>query len=119
MTKKIYIIDDNKDLTFMLKEGLELEGHTCVTENSVEQALVNLTKVKPDIILLDLGFENASGFAFLQNLDEFLEDIPRPAIFIISGYEYEEVKKFAFSLGVNGYIPKPFTSRDIHNIVTT
>ena len=102
---RLLIIEDNKDLAYTMKEGLEKLGFSIdVSNNGVdgeEKAFVN----NYDVILLDLNLPDKDGVEIL----EFLRgnNIETPVIIVTAR---DEVKDLALGLdlGADDYITKPF-----------
>jgi DNA-binding response OmpR family regulator len=65
---KILIIDDNHDMTDMLKTYFTKKGHECSTSNDGHNALAILQKQKFNAILLDIAMPEFSGMDIVENL---------------------------------------------------
>ena len=79
MTKKILLIDDEKDFTEMVKLNLEATGeYTVKSQNKASGALSAVKEFKPDLILLDIMMPEMSGGELLGLLrrDDVTKDIP-------------------------------------------
>ena len=68
----ILIIDDDEHISGMLSEALTAEGYTISAAYSGTEALMLLSKEKPDLILLDLMLPGLSGEKLLPQI----KDIP-------------------------------------------
>jgi CheY-like chemotaxis protein len=68
--KKILVVDDNKDITEMVKEMLELSGYSCTTVNSGQACLSELRDNKFDLVLLDLAMPEVAGIDVLTRVKE-------------------------------------------------
>lgn len=105
MTKKILIIEDEKDLRFFLTTAFKTEGFEIIEAIDGETGIEKAKKEKPDLILLDLLLPGIDGFEVLSRLkkDEELEKIP---IFVLSNFDQEEKKEKSFKLGAVDYLVK-------------
>lgn len=105
MSKKILIIEDEKDLRFFLATTLKSEGFEIIEAIDGETGIEKAKKEKPDIILLDLLLPGIDGFEVLSQLkkDEELEKIP---VFVLSNFDQEEKKEKSFKLGAVDYLVK-------------
>ncbi|EKD41436.1 MAG: Response regulator [uncultured bacterium] len=115
----ILIIDDDDDYQAVLKKCLSKEGYLCFSCYSVEDALKQVADVSPDLVILDLGLNKASGFAFLQNLSFYLKkDQKVPPVLVVSGNSDQEVVNFVTTtLGASCFIQKPVSSSQIISAV--
>ena len=80
MTKKtkVLIIDDDRTLSNMYKERLELSGFEAIVSYNGESGLARAHQEKPEVILLDVMMPKKSGFQVLEELkqDQQTQDIP-------------------------------------------
>lgn len=117
-TRRILIAEDDEDVRVLLEKRLKNEGYSCLGCRSVEEALSALKSFKPDLVILDLGFREASGLALLQNLTKHVDpDQTVPAVLVVSGYSDPEIVQFATTLGASGFIPKPIDTSQIISAV--
>jgi len=65
---KIHIIDDNVDVTNMLKTYFTKKGHECSTSSDGHNGLAILQSRKFDVIILDLAMPEFSGIDIIENL---------------------------------------------------
>jgi len=109
---KILIIDDEKDICFLISEILVDEKY--ITEYAINSsiALNKFTKFKPDLIILDvwLGNSDLDGIELLKKFKELNPLIP---IIIISGHGTVDMAVNAIKCGAYDFIEKPFNSEKI------
>ena len=77
--------------------------------------LDGLEKVKlerPDLIILDLVMPRLDGFGFLERLKSEAETSAIPVI-VLTVYKYEENRSRSLELGAVGFVPKPFSLREL------
>ena len=115
-TKKVMIVDDEKELGAMLKEILETEGYSTLTALDGLQALALYEREKDQIgiIISDLGMPNMDGRELLKEL--LLRKTEAKFIFI-TGYLDKDSKKELFALGARDVLLKPFSSEDVLDTV--
>ena len=113
--KKILVVDDNEDILYSIKNGLEdtNDDYKINTANNGIKCLEMLVEETPDLILLDLMMPNMNGWEVLETIQSNMKwrNIP---IFIISSSDNPEFKESAEELGIT-FIEKPF---DIKNLKT-
>jgi DNA-binding response OmpR family regulator len=116
--RKILIIDDEVDLTMLVKLNLEKTGRYEVREeNRALNGLSAAREFKPDLVLLDVMMPDLDGGDVLAQLkaDSNLKDIP--VVFLTATVLKEEVAKKGGLIGGYPYIPKPFRSEILLNCI--
>lgn len=109
----ILAVDDSSTNIILLQGILESEGYTIITALNGKEALQEIKKCKPDLILLDLMMPFIDGYKFMEKMkgDEDAADIP---IIVISSKTSEEDVENALKMGATDYIKKPV---DIHKLI--
>ncbi len=108
--KKILIVDDEKEITYLVKKFLEPEGFEVFTANSGQEALALLETYTPDFIFLDLFMPGMSGWDVLKEIRKKLKHVPVAMLTVQPLYESidrEEVEDIV------DYITKPFDRADL------
>ncbi|MFH0986051.1 MAG: response regulator [Candidatus Omnitrophota bacterium] len=102
-SKKILVIDDDKDFTKLLGFQLEAKGYHVVVSNEGEEGFQKVLDEKPDLILLDIKMPDLDGFTFVRRLkaNGLIQKIP---VMILTGYETMRAL-FQFE-GIAGYFVK-------------
>jgi len=103
---KILIVDDQKPNLHVLRELLYEQGEIILAKNGL-QGLDKATKLRPDLILLDVVMPEMDGFETLQALKKVdgLEDVP---VMFITGLRDIGHEQKGLNLGALDYIRKPF-----------
>jgi len=80
---KIFLIDDDFDLTTQNKMVLEKKGHTIITAATAKDAIEMLNNNKPDIFVVDVMMEHhRAGFEFARAVAKVYPELP---LIIVSG----------------------------------
>lgn len=110
---KTLIVEDNKSSGKLLQAVLESEGFETELADDGQDALDVLENHKVDCIISDIVMPNVDGYRLIYKVrrNEKLKDIP--FIMYTSSYGSKDDEQFAVSLGVNKYMHKPGTARDI------
>src|SRR5205807_8744305 len=87
-----------------LRASLAAAGHRAVTADDAAGALAAMTAEKPDLVILDLGLPDRSGFEVIA---EIRKHSPVPII-VLSARSDERSKVEALDPGADDYIGKPF-----------
>ncbi|MCX7956812.1 MAG: sigma-54 dependent transcriptional regulator [Endomicrobia bacterium] len=106
----VLIIDDDKVLCEVLSNILEEAGHSCITSNTLEDAIRNIKENSPDIIFLDLNLPDKKGLEVLRAIKNSCEELP---VIIITGYATIENAVEAMKAGAFDYLIKPLDKNKI------
>ena len=109
MKSKILIVDDEKDICFLISELLKDENYITVSANNSKEALKEFSLFNPDLIILDvwLGDSDLDGIELLKKFKIFDPSIP---IIIISGHGTVDMAVNAIKSGAYDFLEKPFNS---------
>ena len=110
--EKILVIEDDKNISKLLKYNLEKEGYEAKIAKSGELALKCLDEENFGLILLDIMLPKMDGFEVCRNIkhNRRLASIP---IIMLTAKEQEVDKVVGFELGVDDYVVKPFSPREL------
>lgn len=109
---KILIVDDVLSNVLLLKVLLTGEKYTIVTANNGKQALEQVEKEKPDLILLDVMMPDINGFEVAKILKSQSETCEIPIIFLTALNSTPDIVK-GFQTGGNDFISKPFNKEEL------
>ena len=103
----VLVIEDDQAFRDLLRLHLRQAGHTVQTAADPEEGLRSLIDAPPELILLDLDLPYLSGFEVLEALrsDPASRKIP---VIIVTGHSEEEVLDRCRTMGVEGFLTKPF-----------
>ncbi|MGB2580556.1 MAG: response regulator [Minisyncoccia bacterium] len=114
MAKKILIVDDDKILSKILRDGLVAGGqgkYEVFSAFDGEEGFEVALREKPDLIMTDLMMPNVTGIEFLKRLraEDWGKDIP-----VIMETQLSDLENMSegMELGVKGYIIKSDYSLD-------
>ena len=108
----IMLVDDNLDLLYSVKKGLEsLSKYEVVTVESGKKCLNLLKSMKPDLILLDIMMPSMDGWDVCAKIksDKKTENIP--IVFLTA--KTDPISKSMGMLASADYITKPFDMKDL------
>lgn len=109
---KILIVDDVLSNVLLLKVLLTNENFTIATANNGQQALEQVDKESPDLILLDVMMPGMSGFEVAQRLKENPNTAEIPIIFLTALNSTTDIVQ-GFQVGANDFISKPFNKEEL------
>lgn len=117
-TLDVVIVEDYKLTRFGLKATLnEFDGITVVGEaENAEEGLKLVEKLKPDVVLMDLGLPGMNGIEATQKLKEISGETK---IIILTSHEREEEVIAAMGSGANGYCLKDIDPQSLVNVIVS
>jgi len=110
--QKIYIVEDEPDIRETLKYNFSNEGFEVFTAPDGEEALSNIKKVLPDVLILDLMLPGVSGLDVCKSIRAD-DDIRDMSIIMLTAKGEEIDRVIGFELGADDYVTKPFSVREL------
>ncbi|MEW5975017.1 MAG: response regulator transcription factor [Acidobacteriota bacterium] len=113
MSKRILIIEDDKDIAEAVRYNLEKErGFSVIVAKTGDEGLNVAIQTKPTLIILDLGLPGLNGYEICRMLQRDVQtrDIP---IVMLTARASESDKVLGLELGAADYITKPFGIREL------
>lgn len=107
--KKILIIDDDEDLSFIISDMLEIYGYTAECVPDSETAFRLLSENTYHLILLDINLRDMTGFELCRELRR-VSTVP---IIFASARTSETDRITGFDLGGDDYLPKPYSMKEL------
>ena len=102
----VLVVDDDPDVLDVLALALRSEGATVTTAADGDEAIAQLARKRPDLIVLDMMLPRRSGFLVLEEIQT--HDAPPPVI-MVTANEGRRHRSYAESLGVAAYLNKPIS----------
>ncbi len=108
----ILIVEDERDTVEMYRIVLEVEGYQVMVAYTLQGAIKQLEKKKPDLVLLDVALRGTSGLDLCEKIrgDPELADLP---VVIISNLDSPEEIKAGLDAGANVYLTKPISQNEL------
>ena len=113
MPKKIVYIEDDLEMTYLIKMILERKGYEIISTNDGMEGFEIIEREKPDLVLLDLMMPNIDGWDIYHQLksNENTNQIP---VIVISAKAQPIDKVLGMQIAkVNNYISKPFRPQEL------
>ncbi len=116
MTKRtditILLADNDNDIRDAMVQGLRNQGYHVIEANNARAALELARHNRPDVLLLDLGLPDMSGFELCARMRAlpFVNDVP--ILFLGTENDAEHVAQ-ALDCGGDDYIRKPFAMSEL------
>ena len=109
---KILIVDDVMSNVLLLKVLLTNEKFAIATASNGRQAVEQVEKENPDLVLLDVMMPDMSGFEVAQHLKSNPNTADIPIIFLTALNSTADIVK-GFQVGANDFISKPFNKEEL------
>lgn len=106
---KILIVDDEEMIRGVLREYVEFEGHEAFEAEDGMKAVKMCREQDFDLLLMDVMMPHLDGFSAVKEIKK-TKDIP---VIMLSARSEEYDKLFAFELGVDDYVTKPFSPKEV------
>lgn len=106
---KILIVDDEEMIREVLREYAEFEGYEVFEAEDGMEAVRLCRENDYDVILMDIMMPHLDGFSAVKEIKK-TKDIP---VIMLSARGEEYDKLFAFEIGVDDYVTKPFSPKEV------
>jgi len=109
---KILIAEDNPVNRELLRELLEMRGHTVAEACDGEEALGMMEQSQPDLVLLDIGMPLLDGFGVIRKIRENPRFASMPVV-AVTAYAMQGDREKILSAKFDGYLSKPVDARSL------
>ncbi len=112
--KRIAVVDDEPDITTVLKRGLEHNGFAADVFNDPQAVLASFTPGSYDLMIIDIRMPKINGFDLYRELKKRDSNVK---VCFLTAFEiyYEEFRKMFPTIDVRAFIRKPIS---ISNLVS-
>lgn len=116
MAFKILAVDDEKHIVRLVQINLQKEGYEVVTASTGREALEQVAREKPDLVIMDVMMPEMGGFEALQAMkaDEEMAEIP--VIMLTAKAQDADVFQ-GWKSGADLYLTKPFNPQELLTFV--
>jgi two-component system phosphate regulon response regulator PhoB len=112
MATQVLVIEDDASIQEVLRYSLVQAGFEVKIVGSAEEAQQAVTKVLPDVVLVDLMLPGISGSAFARQLRQNPRTRDLPMIMVTARAD-ESDRVAGLEIGADDYLPKPFSPREL------
>lgn len=114
---RILVVDDELSIHEIVKEYAHLYGHTCEGVSGGLAAIKIVQEQDFDVIIMDVMMPDLDGFVATKRIKQ-IKEIP---VIMLSARHSEEDKLYGFRMGVDDYMTKPFSAKELMariNVIT-
>ncbi len=112
MSKKVLIVEDDRDLVQLLRFNLEREGFKVSYATDGSLALAELRRFAPDLLILDLMLPGADGLEICRQVRQTSQFSTVPILMLTARAE-EADRVVGLEIGADDYVTKPFSLREL------
>lgn len=112
--KTIMIIDDELDMLETCSRVIEKMGYQSVSFSGGREAIEEMEKIQPDVIITDLKMPEVDGFQVLEAAKTLSSDT---SVIVITGYASIDTAVRAMQGGARDYLAKPFTVDELQIVI--
>ena len=112
----VMVVDDSLTVRKITGRLLAREGYQVLLAKDGTDALEQLHDILPDVMLVDIEMPRMDGYDLTRNIraDARLKDIP---IIMITSRTADKHREYAFELGVNHYLGKPYQEEELLGLI--
>jgi two-component system KDP operon response regulator KdpE len=103
------VIEDEPNISRVIRMTLEAEKFLVYEAPTISRGLIESGSRQPDVILLDLGLPDGTGFDFIRDIRTW-SSVP---IIVVSARSHEDDKITALNIGADDYLSKPFSPGEL------
>lgn len=111
---KVLIVDDEKDLAYVLNDILELEGHKATSVLDGYKAIEEIRKTHYDLVLMDIRLPGING---VETFIQIKEIDPEVKVVMMTGFSVEDLIEKALKEGAYACIHKPFDLQKVIKLI--
>ena len=105
----LLVVDDEPELRSLISRLLEAEGYEIERAATGDEAMENLSRRRPDLVILDVMLDGENGFDLLATIRRTSE-VP---VIMLSGRDSESDRVLGLRLGADDYVVKPFSADEL------
>ncbi|HLD98706.1 MAG TPA: sigma-54 dependent transcriptional regulator [Bdellovibrionota bacterium] len=114
MAGRVLVVDDEKNITFVIQAMLEKAGYEAAIFVDSREALESLQVEDPDVVITDLHMPGPGGMEILEHCQKNFPQLP---VVVITAYGTVESAVSALKRGAFDFITKPFDQTELLNVV--
>ena len=111
MASKVLIVDDEPNIVLSLEFLMQQQGYETRVARDGDEALAEVERFRPDLVLLDVMLPRRDGFEVCQRLRADGWSDLKILMLTAKGRDVEIEKGLA--LGADGYVTKPFSTAEL------
>lgn len=106
----IFVVDDDAEVRTMIEEYLSRQDFEVIGMASADELLRRLSRLRPELIVLDVMMPGTGGLQALRKLREGGDDIP---VIMLTALSDHGDRINGLDIGADDYLGKPFNAREL------
>ncbi|WP_282829089.1 response regulator [Pelomonas sp. V22] len=106
----IYVVEDDAEVRDLVASYLSAQGLAVSAMASAEEMMQRLPRLRPDLLLMDVGLPGRSGLEACQRLRVEGDRLP---VILLTGRNDEVDRVLGLEMGADDYLAKPFSPREL------
>src|SRR5262245_40311071 len=106
---QLLLVEDEESIGALVRAYLERNGYRVAWVRSGEDALASLVRVRPSLVVLDIGLPGKDGFDVCRGIRE-RSTVP---IVMLTARDEEADRVAGLEVGADDYVTKPFSPREL------
>src|SRR4051812_15587587 len=115
MPRTVLVVDDERDTNDILASLVRPRGFEPIQVYSSAEALAEVARKKPALILLDPSLPDLNGFELCDRLKRDRETNLIPIVMVTAHHDARE-RTAGVRVGANGYLSKPFSPQQLYQM---
>ncbi len=112
----VLLVEDTEDNRQMMRRLLEMSGFRVVEATNGQEAVSAASRVRPEIILMDLSLPLVDGLAATRKI-RVLPGLERVPIVAVSAHDSADFHNEALAAGCDAYVTKPIDYSELEEVV--
>jgi CheY-like chemotaxis protein len=117
MNAPVLIVEDTVELGEVIQATLEGMGLQAVHETHGKSGLERLKEIQPDLVIMDIGLPDITGWKMLDFIKELYAEADMPTIIVITAYGDPANRLIGKLQNIHSYLIKPFTPDQVEYLV--
>jgi len=107
---RILLVEDDANLSMVLKDYLEMLGYETILRNDGEEGLQAFKEFEFNLCILDVMMPRKDGFQLAKDIREISKEVP---LIFLTAKTLKEDRIAGFKMGCDDYITKPFSTEEL------
>jgi DNA-binding response OmpR family regulator len=114
--RRVLVVDDEPQVVFVLRFGLDAEGYETFAAHDGREAMEQIHRHRPGLLVLDVMMPKMDGWAVLEEV-RALPRGERPSVVMVTALAGPAERAKANALGADAFVPKPFDMAELVRVL--